>query len=174
MSNESRDLVTVGAIVGAHGIRGEIKVKPVTDHPQRFDAGSRLLLEEGGEVREIEIVSSRPHKNLYLLTLEGVDDRTAAESLRGSTLNVEAEDLIPLPEGEYYDFQLIDLAVVTDEGESLGRVAEVMATGGNLVLIVRDGEREVLLPFIDDVVREVDLAGGRMKVHLLEGLLSDE
>ena len=174
MSSESRDLVAVGAVVGAHGIRGEIKVKPLTDHPQRFDAGSRLLLAEGGEVREVEIVSSRPHKNLYLVTFEGVADRTAAESLRGSTLNVNAEDLIPLPEGEYYDFQLVGLAVVTDEGEDLGRVAEVMATGGNLVLIVRDGEREVLLPFIDDVVREVDLAGGLMKVHLLEGLLSDD
>jgi 16S rRNA processing protein RimM len=174
MSSENRDLVTVGSIVGAHGIRGEIKVKSYTDHLQRFDAGSRLLLSEAGEVREVEIVSSRPHRNLYLLTLEGVADRTAAESLRGSTLHVAAEDLIPLPAGEYYDFQLLDLAVVTDEGEDLGRVAEVMATGSNLVLIVRDGAREVLLPFIDDVVREVDLAGGRMKVHLMEGLLPDD
>jgi 16S rRNA processing protein RimM len=173
MSSESRDLVTVGRIVGAHGIRGEVKVKSLTDHPQRFDAGSRLLLEEVGGVREIEIVSSRLHKKFYLLTFDGVMDRTAAESLRGSILNVAAEDLIPLPDGEYYDFQLVDLAVVTDEGENLGRVAEVMATGSNLVLIVRDGEREVLLPFIDDVVREVDLEGGRMKVHLLEGLLED-
>lgn len=174
MSSDNRDLVTVGHIVGAHGIRGEVKVKPMTDHAQRFDAGSRLLLAAGGEVKEIEIVSGRPHKNLYLLTFEGVEDRTAAESLRGSTLNVDAEDLVPLPDGEYYDFQLLDLAVVTDEGENLGRVADVMATGGNLVLIVRDGEKEVLLPFIDDVVRDVDLEGGRMKVHLLEGLLPED
>ncbi len=174
MSSDNRDLVTVGRIVGAHGIRGEVKVKTYTDHPQRFDAGSRLLLAAGGEVKEIEIVSGRPHKNLYLLTLEGVEDRTAAESLRGSTLNVDAEDLIPLPDGEYYDFELLDLAVVTDEGESLGSVAEVMATGGNLVLIVRDGEKEVLLPFIDDVVRDVDLERGRIEVHLLEGLLSED
>jgi 16S rRNA processing protein RimM len=173
MSSESRDLVTVGRIVGAHGIRGEIKVESLTDHPQRFDAGSRLLMAAGGEVREVEIVSSRPHKNRFLVTFEGVTDRTAAESLRGCTLNVDAEDLIPLPEGEYYDFQLLGLAVVTDEGEELGRVAEVAPTGSNLVLIVRDGKREVLLPFIDDVVREVDLEGGRMKVHLLEGLLPE-
>jgi 16S rRNA processing protein RimM len=174
MSSESRDLVMVGRIVGAHGIKGEVKVKSYTDHPQRFDAGSRLLLEESGEVKEIEIVSSRLHKNLYLLTLKGMTDRTAADGLRGSTLNVAADDLIPLPDGKYYDFQFIDLAVVTDEGENLGRVAEVMGTGSNLVLIVRDGEREVLLPFIDDVVREVDLEGGRIKVHLMEGLLPED
>jgi 16S rRNA processing protein RimM len=173
-SRDSGDLVAVGRIVGVHGIRGELKVEPLTDFPERFAPGVELLLvSPTGEVRPAKVLTSRTHKGRVLLQMKGVADRTAAEALRGGFFKVEEDDLAPLPEGRYYHFQLVGLEVFTESGERLGDVKEVVPTGGNLVLIVHDGVREVLLPFIDDVVREVDREAGRITVHLLEGLLPD-
>jgi len=173
-SRDGGDLVAVGRIVGVHGIRGELKVEPLTDFPERFAPGSKfILVSPTGVVRPARALSSRIHKGKVLLQIDGVDDRSAAESLRGGLLKVEEEDLAPLPEGQYYHFQLVGLEVFTESGERLGEVKEVLPTGGNLVLIVHDGLREVLLPFIDDVVREVDRESGCITVHLLDGLLPD-
>jgi 16S rRNA processing protein RimM len=173
-SNDGGDLVAVGRIVGAHGIRGELKVELLTDFPERFAPGSELLLvSPTGEVRPTRVLSSRSHKGKVLLQIKGVEDRTAAEALRGGLLKIEEDNVAPLPEGRYYHFQLVGLEVFTEFGERLGDVKEVLPTGGNLVLVVHDGVREVLLPFIDDVVREVDREAGRITVHLLEGLLPE-
>lgn len=174
-ANDSGDLVAVGRIVGAHGIRGELKVAPLTDFPERFAPGSSLfLVTPDGDVRPVEVVASREHKGRVLLTVEGVADRTGAEGLRGGFLKVGQKELTPLPAGQYYHFQLIGLAAVTDDGRKLGKVEEVMPTGSNLVLTVRDSGSEVLLPFIDDVILDVDLEGGTLTVHLLPGLLPEE
>ena len=165
-------LVAVGRITGAHGIRGEVKVEILTDFPERFSPGSSLLLvPPAGEPRKVAVLSSRQHKGRMLVALEGVADRNDAEGLRGSWLKIGEDELTPLPSGRYYQFELLGLAVVTEEGEALGEVEEIMPTGGNLVLAVRRGGREVLLPFIDDVVLEVDLEARRMTVRLLEGLV---
>ena len=102
--------------------------------------------------------------------VEGVSDRTAAEKLRGSYLKIPPEKLTPLPEGRYYHFQLMGLKVLTEEGEVLGRVEEVLDTGSNLVLTVGRGRDELLLPFIDDVILDVDLEAGAVTVRLMEGL----
>jgi len=108
-----------------------------------------------------------------LLTVEGVTDRTSAEALRGGFLKIRQEELTPLPPGRYYHFQLAGLSVHTGEGEDLGTVEEVIPTGSNLVLVVRNRGREVLLPFIDDVILDVDLDAGKITVRLLEGLLPE-
>jgi 16S rRNA processing protein RimM len=171
---DSGELVEVGRIHGPHGIRGELKVESQTDFPERFAPGSHLLLvAPDGRVRPTVVLSSRVHKNRYLLTVEGIEDRTAAENLRGGFLKVGQEDLTPLPPGRYYQFQLLGLSVVTDEGRALGPVEDVFPTGGNLVLVVRGEEGELLLPYIDDVVLKVDLDEGRITVHLLDGLLAE-
>jgi 16S rRNA processing protein RimM len=173
-SERGGDLVAVGRITGAHGIRGEVKVESLTDFPERFDEGSRLLLvPPSGPVTEVEILASRFHKGRFLLVLDGVSDRTAAEGLRGSFLKIEEEDIRSLPEGQYYHHELMGLLVVSEEGTALGEVKGVLPTGSNLVLEVHDGSREVLIPFIDDVVRNVDLDAGRMTVHVIPGLLQD-
>lgn len=170
---DSGELVEVGRIHGPHGIRGELKVESLTDFPERFTPGSKLLLAApDGRVRPTVVLSSRVHKNRYLLTVEGVEDRTAAEGLRGGFLKVAEEDLTPLPPGRHYQFQLLGLSVVTDKGRSLGPVEDIFPTGGNLVLVVGSEEGEILLPYIDDVVLNVDLEEGRITVHLLDGLLA--
>ena len=114
---------------------------------------------------------SRELKGGLLLKLDSVDDRTSAERLRGKSLSVPANEVPPLPEGTYYHYQLIDLDVYTREGERLGAVREILATGANDVYVVgRPEAKDLLIPALKGVVVCVDLAAGRMIVRLPEGL----
>ena len=159
--------MVVGRVTGAWGIRGHVKVQPQTDMPERFDPGSTLYLDGIAA----KIASSRPNKGGYVIRLDSVPDRNAAETLRGSWLTIPEDDLEPLPEDAFYHFQLVDMEVYTDEDERLGRIAEIIQTPGNDVYIVRKpNQRDLLLPAIKDVVLDVDTESSRMTVHLLPGL----
>lgn len=116
-----------------------------------------------------EVEESRAHKGGFLVKLAGVDDRDLADALRGVQVVVRRDQLMPLPENTWYVYELEGLQVYTEAGEHLGVLDEVLFTGGNDVYVVK-GEREILLPAIRQVIREVDVAAGRMVVHLLEGL----
>jgi 16S rRNA processing protein RimM len=160
--------VAVGRVASPHGVRGDVKVMPLVDKRERLSRGRNVLL--AGETRTIERV--RWQKGMAFLKLSGADDREAAAALRDQLLTVPEEELEPLPEGQYYRFQLIGLEVVDGAGERLGRIEEVLTTGANDVYVVRGGERgEVLLPATDDVIKQVDLAGGRMLIEEVPGLL---
>lgn len=167
--------LNVGKIVNTHGVRGEVRIWPQTDFPEvRFRKGSRLLLFLPGraEAVPVEVVSSRPQKKMYLVKLKGIDSMTEAEKLKGGELKVEEDDRVPLEEGEYYVRDIVGCAVITDEGETLGVVSDVLSPGANDVWVVKRPQgRELLLPVIDEVVLDVDVAAKRIKVHLLEGLL---
>ena len=114
---------------------------------------------------------SRRRKTGLVIKFEAVSDRDDAESLRGRLLTVMREDVPPLPAGQFYHYQLIDMAVISDEGECLGRVSQILSTPGNDVYIVRKpGQRDLLLPAMAEVVLDVDLSANRMTVHLLDGL----
>jgi 16S rRNA processing protein RimM len=159
--------VVVGQVTGAWGIRGHLKVQPQTASPERFDQGSTLYL-DGIPTR---VASMRPNKGGYVVLLESVPDRSAAELLRGAYLTIPERELVVLPENTFYHFQLVEMDVFTDEGEYLGRIAEIIETPGNDVYIVRKpNERDLLLPAIKDVVLNVDTESSRMTVHLLPGL----
>lgn len=161
------DHVAVGRITGAWGIRGHVRVQPQTDFAERFDAGSTLYI-DGVAAR---VTSTRPNKGGYIVLLDSVPDRNAAEALRGTLLTVPEQSLAELPEDTFYHFQLLDMDVYSDEGEYLGRVAEIIETPGNDVYIVRKpNERDLLLPAIRDVVLDVDTDSARMTVHLMPGL----
>jgi len=151
---------------GRHGLRGELKVEPLTDYPQRFERGAALWAGE----RTYTILGARMHQKALLLELEGIDTVEAAEAMRGLMLEVPEGELAPLPEGAYYRFQIVGMDVVDTGGRSLGRVAEVLDTGANDVYIVRGDEGELLIPAIDAVIKEVDVARGRMVVELLPGM----
>ena len=160
--------ITVGRVVGLWGLQGDLKVEPLTDTPQRFAPGSVLYLDG----RAARVVRSGGYKGHLLVKLDLAGNRAQAEALRGKELTVPRDRISPLPEGSYYYFQVIDIAVWTDDGECLGRVEEVLSTdGSNDVYVVRDeGNKEVLVPALKDVILEVDLEQGRMVVRLPDGL----
>ena len=166
--------MAVGQIVGAHGLYGELKVETYTDFPERFAPGARLLL--GEELEAITVESVRPHKNNLLIRLAEVEDRSAAEDLRGLWLYVPEADASTLEEGAYWIHDIVGLRVVTTEGQEIGTITDVFATGSNDVYVVRpqpgvNQDRELLLPAIEDVVEHVDLQQRTMVIHLLDGLI---
>ena len=160
------DHVVVGRVLGPWGIRGDVRVELHTGSPERFAAGARVYLDGA----ETAVVSSRPHKGGLVVRFASVAGRTAAETLKGASLTVPRDEVAPLPGGSYYYFQVIGLRVVTNDGDDLGRVHEVLATGGNDVYVVRGPTGERLVPALKNVVLEVDLDRELMTVNLPDGL----
>lgn len=170
---EPRFLV-VGKVKGAHGLRGELKVEILTEDPHRFGLLKRVFigLEEEEPVPWI-LEGFRLHKGQALLVVQGCQDRSSAEALRGQLVQIPLEEAIPLESDEYYEYQILGLEVWTSSGEFLGRVADIIETGANDVYVVAGpapGHTEILLPAIEEVVVEIDLEAGRLVVELPEGL----
>lgn len=166
--------LAIGRIIAPHGIRGEVKVEVLTDFPERFKPGTHVFLGAGTEdpeARPAKIAAARPHKGGFLVKLDIVPDRNAAELVRNRYLLIPAADAMPLGEHENYLHDLIGLEVETTDGQHLGELREVLFTNANDVYVVRGAAGEVLLPAIRDVVLQVDLPARRMVVALPEGLL---
>lgn len=172
-----KGMMAVGLVVGAHGLRGEVRVEVHTDFPERFTPGDRLYL--GNDLLEAQIVSARPHKDELLVLLDGVLDRTAAESLRGLWLFIHEQDAVELEDGAFWVHDIIGMDVQTDDGRRIGRVTEVVSAGGaNDVYIVKplpsvNSGRELLLPAIPDVIQSVDLEARLLTITLMPGLLDE-
>lgn len=165
--------VVVGALGRPHGIRGDVAIDLRTDEPERrFTDGARLRVE--GSTRVLTVSSARWHSGRLLVRFDELEDRTAAEGARGLVLvtDVPADEL-PDDEGEYYDRQLVGLAVETTDGRPVGRVRDVLHPGPQDLLEVETGEGTRLVPFVEALVPEVDLAAGRILVVDVPGLLSD-
>jgi 16S rRNA processing protein RimM len=158
--------VAVGRILGAWGVRGDLKVLPLAP-PEVLAVGRTVHL--GETPRKIE--RSRPHDKILHLKLSGVNNREDAAELRGLYLELPESELPHPGEDTYYHYQLIGLRVVTTAGEELGEIAEIISTAGNDVFVVRGKRGEVLIPSVEDVVPEVDIAGRRMVVEPVPGLL---
>lgn len=160
----------IGRLVKAHGVRGEVKLAPYNPATEVVRPGLPLVLEAAGGPRRVEVVSARPHKRGFLLRLAGVETMTEVEQLVGARVRIDEGDLPALPEGEFYWFQVVGLEAVTEDGTPLGRVAEILETPAYDIYVVRDGDRERLLPAVEEVVQRVDLAAGRLVVRSIEGL----
>jgi 16S rRNA processing protein RimM len=158
------ELLAVGRIARAHGVRGEVAVKPLSEVEDRFSASSVLLTEDG---RSLTVRAARPHQAGLLVRFEGVDDRDAAEALRGQVLLVPAEEAPDLPEGSYWPHQLIGLQVVTEEGRSLGAITEVAHNPANDVWTTDAG---VLVPAVREFVVSVEPEAGRVIIRDVPGL----
>lgn len=165
------DLLKVGVITTTHGIRGEVKVYPTTDDPHRFEYLESVLLDTGKELCELEIQRVKYFKQLVILKFRGVDNINDIEPYKGKSLYVTRDMAVPLEENEYYIGDLIGMEVVLEDGSPFGRLKDVMETGANDVYIVQTEEKEVLLPAIKDCIKEVDVPGNRMVVHLMKGLV---
>ena len=167
----TEELLAVGRIARAHGVRGEVAVQPLTEVESRFAPGSALRLEDG---RTLRVQGSRGHGHRLLVKFEEIDGRTEAEALRGSVLLVPQESAPPIEDGDrFWVHQVVGLRVVTDRGQDLGRVKDVLSAPGNDVWVVDTQDGEMLIPAIRDVVSEVDLAGGRLTVREVPGLTVD-
>lgn len=166
--------VAVGRLVKAHGIRGEIAVELWLETGEAVSVGREISLQGSeGDSRRARIEALRPHQDRILLTLEGITDRDLARSLIPADIRIDRDDLPPLQEGEYLWEDLVGLGVVDEKGKSLGRLEEVFSSGPggeNDVIVVRNGNGEILLPMTREVVKDVDLDAGRMTVEVPEGL----
>lgn len=163
----------IGAVASVHGIKGEVKVFPTTDEPEKFKKLKTVLLKTDKEEREIGLQSAKFSKNMVIVKLEGVETPEEAQKYRGATLWVTRNQAVPLEENEYYRADLIGLSVITQEGEELGVLTNVLETGANDVYeVALQNGKTALFPAIRDCIKEVDLEAGRMVVHVMEGLLT--
>ena len=169
-STEPR-FIAIGRIVRPHGIRGEVAVEVLTDFPERFDTIEVVYLGDSLKAETWQVTGARWHTARVLLSLRGCEDRTAAERLRGLLVQVPIEEAMSLPEDEYYPYELIGLDVVTNEGEDLGRVSELLFTNANDVYVVVGPRGQILLPASADVIMHVALDEGQIVVRLMEGLV---
>lgn len=167
--------VAVGRIAKSHGVRGEVVVEVRTDEPgQRFAAGSMLRARRpGAQPRPLVVETARQHGDRLIVRFDGVADRSAADGLRGAVLTVDLAELPPTQDpDEFYDHQLVGLAVELPGGERVGTVADVLhGAGSDLLVVERDGADDALIPFVQQLVPVVDVAAGRIVVDPPEGLL---
>lgn len=165
------DLLKVGIIANTHGLRGEVKVFPTTDDPARYLDLEDLILDTGKEKKKLKIESVRFFKNMVILKFQGLDNINDAEKYKKKELYVTREQAVPLGEDEYFVADLIGLLAVSDEGEDLGEVADVIQTGANDVYLIRkEGADDLLVPAIKDCVKKISILDKRMELHLLPGL----
>ncbi len=165
------DLIKVGIITNTHGLRGEVKVFPTTDDAKRFLDLEEIILDTGKEKKQLSIERVRFFKNMVILKFRGIDQIDDVQQFRQKALLVTREQAVPLGENEYFIADLIGLRAVSDEGEELGEVADVLQSAANDVYVIRKkGAADLLLPAIRDCVKKVDLEAGEMTLHLLPGL----
>jgi 16S rRNA processing protein RimM len=179
-------LITIGRFLKQRGVRGELKIIPLTYSPERFMQLSHIYVKVDQEIKEFEIEYFRSYERTYILKLSNINSREDAVDLVGKEILISEEESPSLPEGVYYHYQIIGLEVYTEDGSHLGRVTEIIETGSNDVYVVReagaaeDGSeagspgkkaREYLIPAISEIVRVVDLDNGVIKIRPVDGLL---
>lgn len=166
------DLLKVGVITTTHGVRGEVKVYPTTDEPERFLELDYVLLDTGRELRKLEIKNVKFFKNLVILKFKGVDNINDIEKYKGRDLWIPRGEGQELEEDEYYIADLLGMSVVLEDGQEFGTLKDVMETGANDVYIIDSAEHgEVLLPAIKECILDVDLEKNVMTIHLMKGLI---
>ena len=167
-----QEKLEIGQIVNTFGIKGEVKVVPFTDDITRFDDLKDVYVKNKKQNNKYEVEEVKYHKSFVLLKLKGIDNMEKAETLRDSFLEVDRANAIPLEENSYYIVDLIGLEVYSDENKLLGKLEDVFNTGSNDIYIVKDElGKQILLPAISEVIKDINIEEGKIIVHLLEGLL---
>lgn len=166
------EMLRVGVISSTHGVRGEVKVYPTTDDPERFLDLAQVTLDTGREQITLEIQNVKFFKNMVILKFKGYDNINDIEKYKGKDLLIHRDQAVELKEDEYFVTDLMGLKVVSEEGTVLGILKEVIPTGANDVYVVQpENGKELLLPAIKDCILNVDLEKGIMTIHLMDGLL---
>lgn len=166
-----KKLLEIGKIVNTHGLRGEVKIVPWTDTPDVFEDLTVIYIKNKSEYKPLNIESVRYQKNNLIVKFKEYSDINDILPYKNAVLYAERDDLGELPEGVYYIVDLIGLEVFTESGEKIGIIADVFNTGASDIYDVkRDGKKNLLLPVIDEVVKNVDIEGGKVIVNVMEGL----
>lgn len=168
-----QDYFEIGQIVNTSGLKGLVKANLFTDEITKIEEFEKVLIEKNKKLIEYEIEEVKYHKNQVLIKFKGVDDIDKAEALRNCYIKVSRESEPELPEDTYYIVDLIGLEVYTDSGDKLGTLKEVfpVQSGNHDIYVVQTNEKDILLPAIGDVIKDIDIKNKKMIVHLLEGLI---
>jgi len=170
-SGFSGKLLLLGKVVRPHGLEGLLRVRSYARSEASFSEAGEVLLKSGsGSIHAYRVLSARPHKNIVLMKLEGVNSVGEAERLREAEILVKS-DFIHRKEGEYFWHELIGLRVFLDTGEHIGNITRIMPAGGNEIYVVGHGKKEIFIPAADEVVKEIDLGKGMMTISAMDGML---
>ena len=165
-------MLRVGRITGAHGLKGALRFRPDNPDSDTLEQVERIFLEIGGEAREFRLTGMTSlNATTRRITLEGIADADAAESLKGAVVMLAAADVPPAKPGEFYYYEAIGCEVFLSDGALLGTIEEIFSNGAQDIWVVRDGEREFLIPVIEDVVKAMDFAARRVTIEPIPGLL---
>ena len=165
-------MLRVGRITGAHGLKGAIRFRPDNPDSDTLEQVARVFLESAGQAREFRLTGmTRLNATTRRITLEGVADVNAAEALKGAIVMLATEDVPPAKPGEFYYYEAIGCEVFLTDGSRLGTIEEIFSNGAHDVWVVRDSEREVMVPVIEDVVKAMDFAARRVTIEPIPGLL---
>lgn len=165
------DLLEVGKIVNTHGLRGEVKVVPWTDYPEQFEDIEYAYVKTKDDYERLTLSGVKYQKGNIIVRFKEITDINDAEKYKNRVLYAERDMLGELPDGVYYIADLIGLTVVTDDGREIGKISDVINTGASDIYEVkRGGMKDLLIPVTDETVLDVDIDGGSVTVHLLDGL----
>ncbi len=167
-----KDFVAVAYIVRTHGLKGDVKVIQLSDDPDRiYSLSSIFIISKNGEKKESCINKVKAIKGGFAISLEFSTSLSEAQQIVGSYISVPVDEVPALGKDTWYQYEIIGIEVFTTDGTCLGKVGDILSTGSNDVYIVRDKEREYLIPAIRDVIKEVDIKGRRMVIALMDGLI---
>ena len=165
-------MLRVGRITGAHGLKGALRLRPDNPDSDTLEQVARVFLESAGQAREFRLTAmTRLNATTRRITLEGVADVNAAEALKGAVVMLAPEDVPAAKPGEFYYYEAIGCEVFLTDGSRIGTIEEIFSTGAHDIWVVRDSEREVLVPVIEDVVKAMDFAARRVTIEPIPGLL---
>ena len=164
----------VGKIVNTHSLKGEVKVISSTDfEEERFKKGSKLLITRGNQlIREVVVESYRNHKNFLLVKFEGIDSVEEAEKLKNLQIKIDSDEVGELEENEFYFHEIIGCQVFDENDRNLGEIIDILTPGANDVWVIK-GEKgkEILIPYIEDVVKQIDIINKKVNIEVMEGLI---
>lgn len=164
----------VGKIVNTHSLKGEVKVISSTDfEEERFKKGSKLLITRGNQlIREVVVQSYRNHKNFLLVKFEGIDSVEEAEKLKNLQIKIDSDEVGELEENEFYFHQIIGCEVFDENDKNLGEIIDILTPGANDVWVIKgENGKEILIPYIEDVVKKIDITSKKVNIAVMEGLI---
>ena len=164
----------VGKIVNTHSLKGEVKVISSTDfEEERFKKGNKLLITRGNQlIREVIVESYRNHKNFLLVKFEGIDSVGEAEKLKNLQIKIDSDEVGELEENEFYFHQIIGCEVFDENDKNLGEIIDILTPGANDVWVIKgENGKEILIPYIEDVVKKIDITNKKVNIEVMEGLI---